>query len=326
MVTNAAPSIPTAYQLACSVFLTLLTRFRQSLKAEVGFFFPMLMLKPLEVVHGAPLAPYSQRAILVMCLQKLCGDGQLLVDMFVNFDCDLDSSNLFERLVNSLVRVAQGVPGIADLTGAEAAREVVLKAEALECLSGMLEALGGWVDDMLGTNEAKTAAVAAVVARAKAAKEAATLGGGGGGGSDSSGALADVVDEAASEVSGIEQKKASKLEYQEAITLFNKKAKKGIAMMQKMGRLGTSPEDIAAFLRQTPDLDKTVIGDYLGERDEPMLTVMHAYVDALDFTSQALDEAIRKFLEGFRLPGESQKIDRLMEKFAERYCKQNPGA
>jgi len=93
-----------------------------------------------------------------------------------------------------------------------------------------------------------------------------------------------------------------------------------------MGRLGTSPEDIAAFLRQTPDLDKTVIGDYLGERDEPMLTVMHAYVDALDFTSQALDEAIRKFLEGFRLPGESQKIDRLMEKFAERYCKQNPGA
>jgi hypothetical protein len=32
------------------------------------------------------------------------------------------------------------------------------------------------------------------------------------------------------------------------------------------------------------------------------------------------------YLEGFRLPGESQKIDRLMEKFAERYCSQNPGA
>ena len=53
---------------------------------------------------------------------------------------------------------------------------------------------------------------------------------------------------------------------------------------------------------------------------------MHAYVDAMDFSGQTLDEAIRKFLEGFRLPGESQKIDRLMEKFAERYCGQNPGA
>jgi len=30
-------------------------------------------------------------------------------------------------------------------------------------------------------------------------------------------------------------------------------------------------------------------------------------------------------VQGFRLPGEAQKIDRLMEKFAERYCKDNPG-
>ena len=31
------------------------------------------------------------------------------------------------------------------------------------------------------------------------------------------------------------------------------------------------------------------------------------------------DLALRHFLTGFRLPGEAQKIDRLMEKFAERY-------
>jgi hypothetical protein len=32
----------------------------------------------------------------------------------------------------------------------------------------------------------------------------------------------------------------------------------------------------------------------------------------------------RYFLEGFRLPGEAQKVDRLMEKFASRYCASNP--
>lgn len=32
----------------------------------------------------------------------------------------------------------------------------------------------------------------------------------------------------------------------------------------------------------------------------------------------------RKFLDGFRLPGEAQKIDRLMEKFAERFVHCNP--
>lgn len=30
--------------------------------------------------------------------------------------------------------------------------------------------------------------------------------------------------------------------------------------------------------------------------------------------------------QGFRLPGEAQKIDRLMEKFAERFVKCNPGS
>ncbi|TKY65599.1 Brefeldin A-inhibited guanine nucleotide-exchange protein 2 [Spatholobus suberectus] len=51
---------------------------------------------------------------------------------------------------------------------------------------------------------------------------------------------------------------------------------------------------------------------------------MHAYVDSFDFQGMEFDEAIRAFLQGFRLPGEAQKIDRIMEKFAERYCKCNP--
>ena len=52
---------------------------------------------------------------------------------------------------------------------------------------------------------------------------------------------------------------------------------------------------------------------------------MHAYVDHIDFANYALfDEALRFFLSGFRLPGEAQKIDRLMEKFAANYCAAHP--
>ncbi len=39
-----------------------------------------------------------------------------------------------------------------------------------------------------------------------------------------------------------------------------------------------------------------------------------------------IDEALRAFLLPFRLPGEAQKIDRLMEAFAERYVRDNPAA
>ena len=51
---------------------------------------------------------------------------------------------------------------------------------------------------------------------------------------------------------------------------------------------------------------------------------MYAYVDLLDFVGLDFVSALRLFLEGFRLPGEAQKIDRLMEKFASRYCDCNP--
>ena len=106
--------------------------------------------------------------------------------------------------------------------------------------------------------------------------------------------------------------------------MFNRKPSKGIDFLIKSKKIGHSPEDVASFLRNTAGLNATMIGDYLGERDEFPIKVMHAYVDALNFEGMDFGEAIRYYLRGFRLPGEAQKIDRIMEKFAERYCKCNP--
>ena len=64
---------------------------------------------------------------------------------------------------------------------------------------------------------------------------------------------------------------------------------------------------------------QAMIGDYFGQHEEFPLRVMHAYVDSMKFSGMKFDSAIREFLRGFRLPGEAQKIDRIMEKFAERY-------
>ena len=50
---------------------------------------------------------------------------------------------------------------------------------------------------------------------------------------------------------------------------------------------------------------------------------MHAFVDQLDFTNIDFVDAMRLFLQAFRLPGEAQKIDRFMLKFAERYIDGN---
>ncbi|GIL58908.1 hypothetical protein Vafri_13917, partial [Volvox africanus] len=167
LLKNSSSPLPAAQTLSVSIFMSLLTRFRTSLKAEVGVFFPMIMLKPFEgagpaaVAPGAPpqpAAPLSpavvqHRAVVLRCVRELCRDGQLLLDLFVNFDCDLESSNLFERLVNSLVRQAQqpvqstpsGLGGLGgDGSSAQAVAEQGLRQEALQCLVNAIEAIWSW--------------------------------------------------------------------------------------------------------------------------------------------------------------------------------------
>ncbi len=52
LLKNSASSVPAALDRSASIFLSLLQRFRASLKAEVGVFLPMILLKALEPPGG----------------------------------------------------------------------------------------------------------------------------------------------------------------------------------------------------------------------------------------------------------------------------------
>jgi hypothetical protein len=82
------------FQLQCSIFMNLLSKFRSGLKKEIGMFFPMLILRVLENV----LQPsFLQKMTVLNLLDKLSQDPQIIIDIFVNYDCDVDASNIFER-------------------------------------------------------------------------------------------------------------------------------------------------------------------------------------------------------------------------------------
>ncbi|KAI7852796.1 hypothetical protein BDC45DRAFT_570702 [Circinella umbellata] len=112
---------------------------------------------------------------------------------------------------------------------------------------------------------------------------------------------------------------------QEGIRMFNWKPKKGIQLLAHNGFFDLSDaQSVARFLLNTEGLSKTEIGEYMGEVDEVNVAVMHAFVDELDFSNMNFVDALRHLLQTFRLPGEGQKIDRFMLKFAERYIHFNP--
>ena len=84
--------------------------------------------------------------------------------------------------------------------------------------------------------------------------------------------------------------------------------KKGIEFLIAHSLIKETPEDIAAFLYKGEGLNKTMIGDYLGERSDFNEAVLKAFVELHDFTDLILVQALRQFLWSFRLPGEAQKV------------------
>ncbi|KMU91152.1 transport protein sec71 [Coccidioides immitis H538.4] len=123
----------------------------------------------------------------------------------------------------------------------------------------------------------------------------------------------------------IEKAKQQKIALTNAIRQFNFKPKRGMKLFLSEGFIRSdSPSDIASFLLRNERLDKAAVGEFLGEGDAENIAIMHAFVDLMDFGDRGFVDALREFLQSFRLPGESQKIDRFMLKFAERYLTGNP--
>lgn len=92
---------------------------------------------------------------------------------------------------------------------------------------------------------------------------------------------------------------------------------------------------VADFLSIYGDkIDKSDIGDVIGACDDNIFSdvqyqvLREHYMARLNFAGLSFDEGLRLFLcdGGFKLPGEAQKIDRIISAFCSLYCSQNPGA
>lgn len=126
----------------------------------------------------------------------------------------------------------------------------------------------------------------------------------------------------------IQNTKTQKAQQHEGVIKFNQKPRKGLEFLVDIGYLKEmNVEEVCRFFKNPLEgIDKTAVGDYLGEDKEFNLACMAGMVDSHNFENAALDDALRSFLADFRLPGESQKIDRMMERFASKYVEDNPDA
>lgn len=100
---------------------------------------------------------------------------------------------------------------------------------------------------------------------------------------------------------------------------FNEKPSAGIAFLGKEGVIPNidDPLHIARFLRSTSLIDKKVLGEFLTKREHT--GYLEAFIGLFDFGGKSVERCLREMLYTFRLPGESQLIERIVTVFAEKY-------
>ncbi|KAG0038848.1 Brefeldin A-inhibited guanine nucleotide-exchange protein 1 [Podila clonocystis] len=393
---NGVSANETLFEFSLSLFLTVLRYYRAQLKAEVEVLFNEFYLKFLDMSN----ATLRQKEMVLQGLHKICSNPQSLVDIYLNFDCDFSMASVFEHIVNSLSRIAQGRGKVnaATTVGNMMGKQLLLNekdawaliqdrrlaVQGLRCMVSVLDSLVDWSKDVGAVNslpEVIDAAVASstsnghvreasseqnvviVPASPQQDTEGTEIVNGSPVSQKSSRSssaynsmsqpvivsknplLAMSMRPQQSNSSNLSSSSVNSVgsadslgddhpaEFEEIMTrkqlflkgvrLFNTKPLKGVDFLIKQGFIKDDLAAIAAYLMTTPSLDKAAIGEYIGDGDEKAIKVMHAFVDQLDFTGVGFVDALRMFLQTFRLPGESQKIDRLMEKFADRYCETN---
>jgi golgi-specific brefeldin A-resistance guanine nucleotide exchange factor 1 len=105
---------------------------------------------------------------------------------------------------------------------------------------------------------------------------------------------------------------------------FNANPKEGLAYLAERGVLDKdlNPHSVARFLKKSSRVSKRIVGEYIAKPTNA--ETLDAFVKQFDFKGKRLDEALREMLATFRLPGEAQQIDRIMENFAKRFFESGP--
>lgn len=338
------------------IFLVLVYKFKTHLKEEIQVFMKNIFLRVLESENSS----FSQKAIVLESLRSLCQDPFLLTQIFLNYDCDIDGMHIYNDIITNLGVVA--LLSTKEPTAGEdkeIEEELTLGFAAVEVLviilNTFLKTMGmerkghREMNDMAGQqirNLLELKEVGRLLhekdddeeeedSEEKKVEEHMDD-------PDIRASILDQTETLQKMVSIFDNKRNAEQSFELGAVKFTLSISGGLGFFIDHGFLKLDAKEVAVFLYENREkLDKTQIGELLGKEPDSAydktpgldaekggkgfyLRVLYHYVDVIDFSDMLFDEAIRMFLLGFRLPGEAQKIDRIMEIFAASYAEQNP--
>ncbi|KAI4307596.1 hypothetical protein L6164_030769 [Bauhinia variegata] len=282
---------PLVLSMVCSIVLNLYHHLRTELKLQLEAFFSCVILRLAQSRYGAS---YQQQEVAMESLVDFCRQETFMAEMYANFDCDIHCSNVFEDLVNLLSKSA--FPVNSPLSS----MHILALDGLIATMQSMAERIGTGAVNSEHPHVNLEEYTPFWVEKCENFSDPNCW------------------------VPFARRRKSFKRRLMIGVDHFNRDPKKGLEYLQGAHLLPDKlePQSVAYFFRYTAGMDKDLIGDFLGNHDEFCIKVLHEFARTFDFQDMTLDNALRLFLETFRLPGESQKIQRVLEAFSERYYKQ----
>ncbi|XP_075466806.1 Golgi-specific brefeldin A-resistance guanine nucleotide exchange factor 1 isoform X11 [Ascaphus truei] len=325
----------------------------ESMREHLKFQFEIYIKKLMDIITMEnPKMPYEMKEMALEAIVQLWRIPSFVTELYINYDCDYYCSNLFEDLTKLLSKNAFPVSAqlyTTHLLSLEALLTVIDSTEAhcqakiLSNTSQQEEAGINTVDISEGTKESgngsehptevkspnvntETLAVRPpttghlMVDNMNLESQEPEDGSEGGEKMPRRPQRFSCFLPTVQELNDIKNKKKLLITGTEQ---FNQKPKKGIQFLQEKNIL-TTPMDnneVAQWLRENPRLDKKMIGEFVSDRKN--LDLLESFVGTFLFQGLRVDEALRLYLEAFRLPGEAPVIHRLLEAFTEHWRKAN---
>ncbi|EXB37040.1 Pattern formation protein [Morus notabilis] len=280
-------SSPLVLSMICCTVLNAYHFLRRFIRLQIEAFFGFVLLR-ISTTQGVPL---QLQEVSLEGIINFCRHPTFIIETYVNYDCDPHCRNVFEEIGKLLCK--HSFPVSSPLTS--------LKIQAFEGLMVIINNIADNIDreDDSTPFEPYPIEISEYIPFWEDKPS----------------------DDSMNWVDFLRLSRAQKRKLLIAAYHFNHDEKKGLEYL-KFSKLSPDPPDpksYAFFFRYTPGLDKNMLGDYLGDPDEFHIQVLKEFTETFEFTGMVLDTALRNYLESFRLPGESQKIQRILEAFSDRF-------
>ncbi|XP_019473144.1 Golgi-specific brefeldin A-resistance guanine nucleotide exchange factor 1 isoform X4 [Meleagris gallopavo] len=281
----------------------------ESMREHLKFQLEMYIKKLMEIITVEnPKMPYEMKEMALEAIVQLWRIPSFVTELYINYDCDYYCANLFEELTKLLSKNAFPVSGqlyTVHLLSMEALLTVIDSTEA-HCQAKVLNNVHQQEKEVAKSGPETMNSTKELSNTEKSIPKKPTR--------------FSCILPSPQELMQIKNKKKLLITGTEQ---FNQKPKKGIQFLQEKNLLATpiNNNEVARWLRENPRLDKKMIGEFVSDRKN--IDLLESFVGTFSFQGLRLDEALRLYLEAFRLPGEAPVIQRLLEAFTEHWRKSN---